>query len=65
MSWTRVAQVHSAWNRAVKQVIARFARGNISAQEQRVLLPDEQDAERRASVPIARKWKARYKSAAP
>ncbi len=65
MSWTRIANVEAAWNRAVKRVIARFARGSISAQEERILLPEEQDAERRASVPIAREWKARHKNATP
>lgn len=64
MSRTGITRVQSAWNRAIKQVIARFARGNTSAQEQRILLPDEQTAERRASAPIARRWKARYKNAA-
>ena len=52
------------WNRLVKTVIARFARGNISAQEERILLPDEQEAERAATKPIAKKWKNRYKPAA-
>ena len=65
MSRTGIATVEAAWNGVVKRVIARFARGNISAQQERILLPEEQDAERRISRPIAREWKARRKNATP
>ena len=51
------------WRRSVKRVIARYARGNISAQEGRILLPDEQEAERKATAPIARQWRERQKNA--
>lgn len=54
----------AVWTRTVKQVIARFARGNINAQQGRILLPDEQKAEREATMPIARSWRERYKKAA-
>lgn len=53
----------AAWVRMIKLVIGRFARGNINAQEGRILLPEEQEAERRLTKPIARKWKERYKVA--
>lgn len=49
------------WNELVKRTIARFARGNIAAQNQRILLPDEQQAEHKSSKKIARRWQKRYK----
>jgi hypothetical protein len=54
-----------AWTRTLKQVIARFARGNISAQQGNILLPEEQEAERKIAKPIAHAWRERYKKAAP
>jgi hypothetical protein len=44
------------WNDLVKRVVARFARGNIAAQEGRILLPEEQAAERDRAHAIARAW---------
>jgi hypothetical protein len=61
MAQKRSYNVAEAWVHTVKQVIARFARGNISAQEARILLPEEQAAERKNTAPIARRWKERYK----
>jgi hypothetical protein len=52
--------IAGAWTRAVKQVIARFARGNINAKQGRILLPEEQEAERCETLPIARSWRDRY-----
>lgn len=47
------------WNDLVKRVIARFARGNIAAQEGRILLPEEQNVERDRAHAIARAWRDR------
>ena len=47
------------WNDLVKAVIRRFARGNIPAQEGNIMLPEELDAERARTQPIARRWKER------
>ncbi len=47
------------WEHLIKQVVARFARGNISAQNARILLPAEQASENALARRIARKWKAR------
>jgi hypothetical protein len=52
------------WNELVKRTIGRFARGNIAAQNRRVLLPNEQAQEHRQSRELAKKWKERYKAAA-
>jgi hypothetical protein len=57
--------IAAAWTRTIKEVIARFARGNTNAQQGRILLPEEQDAERKATLPIARSFRERYKKAAP
>ena len=47
------------WARMIKRVVARFARGNIPAQEGRILLPEEQVREHAATREIARAWKRR------
>ena len=47
------------WNVLVKQTVSRFARGNIAAQNARILLPDEQEAEHKRTRKIAQEWKAR------
>jgi hypothetical protein len=52
-----------SWSDLVKRVIARFARGNIAAQEGRVLLPEEQDEERDRAHAIARAWRHRAEEA--
>jgi hypothetical protein len=48
------------WTALIKATIARFARGNIAAQNARILLPEEQEAERKRAQAISKKWKARY-----
>ena len=63
-SWRHREYPGAHWNGLVKWVIARFARGNISAQEERILLPDEQEWDRRATMPIARKMRARFRPVA-
>jgi hypothetical protein len=64
MALNRTDEITETWTRTVKRVIARYARGNISAQEGRILLPEEQETERRAAAPIARTWRDRYKKIA-
>ena len=49
------------WFSLVKRSIARFARGSISAQKQRILLPEEQEREHARTAAIARQWKERAK----
>ena len=51
------------WVKLVKKTVARFARGNIAAQEERILTVEEQDDERPKAHRIARQWKTRYKAA--
>jgi hypothetical protein len=50
------------WNTIVKRTVSRFARGNIAAQNGRILLPEEQELEHREARKIALKWKARASS---
>jgi hypothetical protein len=45
--------VSVTWNSVVKRTIGRFVRGNISAQNQRVLLPDEQKKKHEKAKKIA------------
>jgi hypothetical protein len=45
------------WMRMVKRTVARYARGNIAAQNERILMPDEQEQERDLARPIANKWR--------
>ena len=63
MAQPHTHSVGTAWTQAVKRIIARFARGSISAQEERILLPEEQEAERKAAKPIAQAWRHRFKGA--
>lgn len=49
------------WNSLVKLTIARFSRGSIAAQNERILLPEEQEREHARTAPIARQWKERAK----
>jgi len=51
--------VSAAWNSVIKRTIGRFVRGNISAQHQRVLLPDEQKKKYEEAKKIAEKWRNR------
>jgi hypothetical protein len=52
------------WNRLVKKTVARFARGSISAQRARILLPEEQEIEHKQAVAIALRWKSRSQTPA-
>tara|TARA_R100001163_G_C4976994_1_gene134646 strand:+ start:486 stop:689 length:204 start_codon:yes stop_codon:yes gene_type:complete len=52
----------AAWYALVKRTIARFARGNISAQRERILLPEEQEKLHAQARVISRAWKARPNS---
>lgn len=51
----------SDWSCLVKQTVARFARGNISAQNARILMPEEQEREHEAAKKITQKWTRRVK----
>jgi hypothetical protein len=50
------------WLALVKRTIARFARGNIAAQNGRVLTPEEQAREHDRARAISDKWRKRYKT---
>ena len=52
--------VASEWVRLMKRTIARFARGNISAQNGRILFPDEQASEHNRALKFSRKMRERY-----
>jgi hypothetical protein len=47
----------SAWNRLLKRTIGRFVRGNIAAQNQRILLPDEQKKQHERARSVAAQWR--------
>ena len=47
------------WLSLVKQTIARFTRGNIAAQRERILLPDEQKRRHEEARKIAENWRHR------
>jgi hypothetical protein len=47
------------WAATVKRTVARFARGNISAQSARILMPEEQEKEHGAARKILLKWASR------
>jgi hypothetical protein len=51
------------WVRTVKRTIARYARGNIAAQNQRVLLPEEQEKEHHEARRVTHRWSRRHRSA--
>ncbi len=50
------------WMRTVKRTVARYARGNIAAQNERILMPDEQERERDLVRPISIRWREQYKA---
>jgi hypothetical protein len=49
----------------VKRSIARFARGNIAAQNGRILFPEEQARDHARALEIARAWQRRAGDAPP
>jgi hypothetical protein len=51
------------WARMVKRTVARYARGNIAAQNERILMPDEQEREREAARSVANEWREKHKAA--
>ena len=57
------AEARSEWLRVVKRTIGRFARGNISAQNGRILMPEELDRETKRSRAINEKWRKRVQRA--
>ena len=54
--------VSAEWLRLVKRTVARFARGNISAQSGRVQTPEEQALEHKRAIILSAKMKKRYQS---
>jgi hypothetical protein len=56
--------VHEEWDRVVRKTVARFARGNISAQKGRILTEEGKAREHERAAKIARNWKRRAKRAA-
>jgi hypothetical protein len=56
------AEARSEWLRVVKKTVGRFARGNISAQNGRILMPEELDAETKRARAINSKWRDRVQS---
>ena len=59
------AKIDAVWVQLIKRVIARYARGNTAAQQARILLPEEQDAQRERAHKIIEGWKSRRKHATP
>ena len=55
----RASKADSRWLAIVKATVARFSRGNIAAQNGRVLTPDEQTREHTKMKKIAAKWRSR------
>jgi hypothetical protein len=49
----------SAWNNVVKHTIGRFVRGNIAAQNNRVLLKEEQQKRHERARKTAINWRSR------
>jgi hypothetical protein len=47
------------WVKLVKRVVARFARGNISAQHGRILTAEEREREHAQALKISKKMQAR------
>ena len=45
--------IQAEWERIIRRVIGRYARGSIPAQERRILLPDAQRRERERAARIA------------
>jgi hypothetical protein len=50
------------WTRMVKRIVARYARGNIAVQNERILMPEEQAREREEALNTSKKWKERYRT---
>lgn len=50
------------WARLIKRTIARFARGNIAAQNNRVMLQSEQQKRHEEAKRIAESWRPRASS---
>jgi predicted methyltransferase MtxX (methanogen marker protein 4) len=57
---TRQLEEKTFWSMLVKRTIARYVRGNIAAQNCRILLPDEQLKERESMLEVSRHWKTRF-----
>jgi len=51
--------VAERWTKVVKRTIARFVRGNIPAQWERLLLPEEQEDRHKRARRIAERWRNR------
>ena len=49
----------ATWLALLKSTIARFSRGNIAAQNARILTQEEQERERVQAVEIAKQWRDR------
>ena len=52
-----IFDAEASWDRITKQTIARFSRGNISAQKGRILTIEAQKAERERAYARAKKWR--------
>jgi hypothetical protein len=52
----------NAWNRILKRTIGRFVRGNIAAQNNRIMLPEEQKKNHERARRIAVSWRGRGKT---
>ncbi len=61
--FTRPPRFDREWMRVIKRTVARYARGNIAAQNGRILMPKEQEQEREQALKIYEKWKERYEKA--
>jgi hypothetical protein len=53
----------SEWSRLIKRIVARFARGNISAQNARLQTADERAAEHVRAKSVAARMRARFQKA--
>jgi hypothetical protein len=58
-----IFNVAKAWTNSICDVIARYARGNISAQYGRILFPEEQTKRRNEASKIAIKMHKRKRAA--
>lgn len=56
-------EARAEWLRVVKKTVGRFARGNISAQNGRILMPEEQRGETERARAISTKWRDRVRGA--
>jgi hypothetical protein len=55
---------NAEWRRLMKKTTGRYARGNISAQDERLLFRNEQQAEGHIAQGIAAGFRRRYKKVA-